>query len=90
MIALAGVLQFFAIPAVRYAAVALGVVAIFGAWLWRHDSKIEARAETRVIERSVKAGKKANAEASKAHAAAARPGAAQRVRVNACRDCSAK
>lgn len=87
MIALANVLQWLAVPAVRYAAAALGVVAIFSLWLWRHDAKIEARAEAKVIERSVEAGKKANAEAGKAHDAAARPGAAERLRKSACRDC---
>jgi hypothetical protein len=87
MIALATVLQWCAVPAVRYAAVAFGAVAIFALWLWRHDTKIEARAEQKVIERSVEAGKKANAQADKAHAAAGKPGAAERVRKQSCRDC---
>jgi hypothetical protein len=90
MIALATIIQWLAVPAVRYAVAVAGIVAIVVLWLWRHDAKIEARAEAAVIERSVEAGKKANAKADNAHAAAARPGAAERLRRNACRDCAGK
>ena len=79
------VLEWLAVPAIRYAAVALGALAIGG--LWRHDVKVAAGAETAVIERSEVAGKKAEAKAAKAHRAAAKPGAAARVLQKYCRDC---
>jgi hypothetical protein len=65
----------------------LAALALFTGWLWRHDAKVEARAETKVIERSKEAGKVANAKAQKAHARAAEPGAAERVLKRFCRDC---
>lgn len=69
--------------------VVAGVLAVFtfGVWLWQHDNKVEVRAEAKVLERSAEAGNKANEKATKAHDAAARPGAAERLRKSACRDC---
>jgi hypothetical protein len=69
------------------AVAAVAALALFGAWLWRHDAKIEARGETKVIERSKEAGKKAHAKARKAHDAARQPGAAERLLADSCRDC---
>jgi hypothetical protein len=66
----------------------LAALALFGAWLWRHDVMVEARGETKVIERSKEAGKKAHAKARKAHDAARQPGAAERVFSKYCADCN--
>jgi hypothetical protein len=71
----------------KMAVAALAVLALFGTWLWRHDVKVEARGETKVIERSKEAGKKAHAKARKAHEAARAPGAAERLLADSCRDC---
>lgn len=81
------ILKFCAIPVVKWAGTALGVAAVLGLWLWRHDAKVAHRAEAAVIERSEKAGAKAEAKASEAHAAATKPGAADRVMKRYCRDC---
>lgn len=81
------VLQWLAGPIVRWGAVALGVLAIGSLWLWRHDAKVAHKAERAVIERSEDAGRKAEAKADRAHRAARRPGAAERVMRNYCRDC---
>jgi hypothetical protein len=67
---------------------AVATVALFGAWLWRHDAKVEARVETKIHTEAKEAGKKAHAKASKAHRAAERPGAAERVRSKYCADCN--
>lgn len=66
----------------------VAAVALFTGWLWRHDAKIEARVETKIIERAKDAGVKANDEAEKVHTAAAKPGAAERLRKSSCRDCN--
>jgi hypothetical protein len=66
----------------------LAALAMFGAWLWRHDAKVEARVETKIITQAKEAGKVANAKATKAHDAAKRPGAAERVRSKYCADCN--
>jgi hypothetical protein len=81
------ILKWLAIPAVKWAATGLGVAAVLGLWLWRHDAKVAHRAEQAVIQRSEKAGAKAEAKASAAHDAAAKPGAAERVMRLYCRDC---
>jgi Flp pilus assembly protein TadB len=66
---------------------AAAAAAVFGAWLWSHDAKVEARAETKIITQSKEAGKQANAKAAAAHRAARRPGAPERLLQHACRDC---
>lgn len=81
------ILQWLAIPLVKWGVTALGVAAVFGLWLWKHDAKVAQRAEQAVINQSIEAGKKANEEADKAHDAAARPGAAGRLLKSSCRDC---
>lgn len=43
--------------------------------------------KTEIIEASKEEGKKANEEATKAHTAASKPGAADRLRKHSCRDC---
>lgn len=45
------------------------------------------RATAAIVEATKEAGKAANEEATKAHTAAARPGAADRLRKFHCRDC---
>jgi hypothetical protein len=62
--------------------------ALFGTWLWRHDAKVEARVETKIITKAKEAGKVANAKAKKAHDAASAPGSADRVRSKYCADCN--
>jgi hypothetical protein len=71
----------------KFAVAGVAAVALFGTWLWRHDAKVEARAEAKVIERSKEAGKVAHAKSRKAHDAARQPGAAERVRSKYCADC---
>lgn len=68
------------------AAIALAA-ALFGSWLLKHDSKVAAKTEAKIVATSEKAGREANAKASKAHARAAKPGAAQRLLKSSCRDC---
>jgi hypothetical protein len=69
------------------AVLALGAAALFFSWLWRHDTKVAAKATTEIV-RSLNADaeKKVN-EAVKARAPASRPGAAERLRRDSCRDC---
>ena len=51
MIAIATmVLQWLAVPLVRYAVVAAGALAIGALWMWRHDVKV-AEGATAAIER---------------------------------------
>lgn len=71
----------------RIAAAALGVVVLFSAWLWRHDTAVAHRATTAIVERAKDEGKKAHAKATKAHDAARAPGAADRLLKSVCRDC---
>lgn len=84
---IAPLLQWLAVPLVRWAVTGLGLAAIFGLWLWRHDAKITQRAEAVVIERAAEAGKAAEARSDRAHQAATKPGAAERVMKLYCRDC---
>lgn len=72
----------------RMAVAAFGALVLFSAWLWQHDRRVEARVEQKIITNSVEAGKKANAKATKAHDAAARPGAFDRLLKSSCRDCN--
>jgi hypothetical protein len=70
------------------AVLALGAAALFFSWLWRHDTKVAAKATTEIV-RSLNsdAEKKAN-EAVKARAPSLRTGAALRLRdATNCRDC---
>jgi hypothetical protein len=48
------VLQALAVPAVRYAAVAIGVLAIAGLWLWRHDVRVAANATAAIEQKAEK------------------------------------
>jgi uncharacterized protein (DUF697 family) len=66
----------------------LAAVALFTGWLWRHDARVAERVETKIITKAKEAGKVANAKATKAHDAARRPGAAERVRSKYCADCN--
>jgi hypothetical protein len=66
---------------------ALAAVTLFAGWLWRHDSKIEARVETKIITEAKEAGKVAHAKSRQAHRAARQPGAAERVFAKYCVDC---
>ncbi len=61
--------------------------AIFTAWLVRHDGKVAARAEQKVIQRSEKAGEIAGKKSEKEHARASKDGAAERLLRSSCRDC---
>ncbi len=60
---------------------------MFTTWLVRHDSKVAAKAETKVIERSEKAGQIASKKSEKEHAKASKDGAAERLLRSSCRDC---
>lgn len=66
---------------------AAALTGLFFAWLFQHDAKVEKRGEKKVVERSVKAGKKANAKNEDARRRAAEPGAFQRLLKDSCRDC---
>lgn len=72
----------------RWAAAGFLVIVGYQLWLSQHDLKVSRRAEAKVYERSADEGKKANAEADKAHVKADRPGAAERVLKSSCRDCA--
>jgi hypothetical protein len=65
----------------------LGAVALFFGWLTLHDSKVAREARAAVYEASRIEGEKKNAKADEVHAAAERPGAADRLQRSACRDC---
>jgi hypothetical protein len=67
----------------RIVSVALVALAALGV----NNMVQRAKGGQAVIEKSKKAGKIANAKAAKSHAAAERPGAAERVRRLHCRDC---
>lgn len=68
----------------------IGTLVLFG-W-WQVDRNAQYRSgvkagENKVIEDSVKKGKENAAKSKKSHAAASKPGAADRLRKNSCRDC---
>lgn len=65
------------------------VVTVFGLWLWRHDHKVAEAAKVEVVQDINAQAKDLANEAVKARAPAARPGAADRLRKSACRDCGA-
>jgi hypothetical protein len=67
--------------------VVIAAGALFGAWLWRHDAKVEARVETKTITQAKEAGKVANAKSREVRRAARQPGAADRLLAESCRDC---
>lgn len=67
----------------RLAVAVLAALLGYEGWKY-HQRSIGA---TVVIEQSKEAGKIANEKAAKAHDAAARPGAAERLLKRACRDC---
>jgi hypothetical protein len=65
------VLEWLAVPAIRYAAVALGALAIGGLWLWRHDVRVADQA-TAAIERKAEEHVKTADDVRSAVAAGAR------------------
>jgi hypothetical protein len=67
--------------------VVIAAGALFGGWLLRHDAKVEARTENKIITQAKEAGKVANAKAREVRRAARQPGAAERLQRDACRDC---
>lgn len=72
----------------RIAGAALaGLLAIKGYGLYQRQIGAN-QATQKIAKQSEKAGKEANAKASKAHDSAAKPGAAQRVLSKYCRDCN--
>lgn len=68
------------------AAVTLAL-AVFSGWLWQHDRKVVRQAKVEVVQQINKETEKKADEAIKARAPAERPGAAERLRKGACRDC---
>lgn len=88
MISFKLVAWFFFETAIGKATAAAGLIAaMFFGWLLSHDAKVAAKAEAEVVERSVQAGKKANAKNKAVRDDAAKPGAAKRLLRDACRDC---
>jgi hypothetical protein len=71
---------------VRFATVAGVVLFIVGSIAVYNESQ-KMKGEARVIERSQKQGKANERKAAKAHERARAPGAADRLRRDACRDC---
>jgi len=73
--------------AIGKACVGFGILAaiasIWFGWLWNHDKKVV----TKFVENSKIEGKNINAKNETVRARADRPGAAERVRKNYCRDC---
>ena len=78
---------FFETKLGKLTAGALLVAGLFIAWLIPHDVKVAAKAEQTVVERAEDFGTKANAKNEKVRRDAAKPGAAERMRAKACRDC---
>lgn len=71
---------------VKVIGVSVGLSVLVGSCVMR-DHKQQAKGAARVVEASQKQGAKANAESEKVRRAAAAPGAAERLRRDACRDC---
>jgi hypothetical protein len=71
----------------KAAALAAGLLVLFSTWLWRHDVRVAERATTEFRVSVEKAKEKVRAKAVKARKPAALPGAADRLRQSACRDC---
>ena len=81
---------FFNTKTGQLVAAGLGAAMLFSMWLVHHDAKVADRARAAIVKKSEEVGK-ANGQASeKAHVAAAKPGAPDRVRLKFCRDCSNK
>lgn len=70
----------------RIGVIVAAVVALFGLRAWDISTQ-QAKGAAKVVEASKQVGAKANAESEKARRAAAAPGAAERLRRDACRDC---
>lgn len=63
------------------------IVAAVAAWSTLVAAKAYRAGRNAVVTASVEASKKSEAKAEKAHQAARAPGAAERLRKDACRDC---
>lgn len=70
-------------PLGKFVVGGLGLVAVFSVWLYSHDAKV--RADLRASDREM--GAKANEKADEHYSAAGKPGAPDRLRKSACRDC---
>lgn len=66
------------------------VLCAAGAFVLRHDAKVAAKTEATIVQRAEKQGTVARDKSKKAAAAAATPGAVERLRKDAaaCPDCS--
>lgn len=68
----------------------VGLAVLFGLWQVDRYRQFNAGIETgekQVIEKSVKEGKANAVKSKQAHTAARKPGAAERLREDSCRDC---
>ena len=72
-----------------YAVLVLGVLAAGGVLMLRHDAKVAAKTEQKIVQASEKKGAANAAKAKKAHDDARAPGAVDRLRKDrsTCTDC---
>ena len=84
------ILAFLASRYGQAAVICVVISVAFGVWLARHDAKVANRVETKIVQRSEAYGRQRSANADKAHTAARKPGAADRLRSDpaACPDCN--
>lgn len=74
-------------PIGRIVSIAVALGASFFIWLTAHDHKQRAIGAENLLKDSKIEGGKINAKNEKVRASAERPGAAERMRKNNCRDC---
>ena len=69
--------------AVRWTLAAFAILGVYRTWLYVHDQKVADRAVVKIDTQAKKLG----AAAEKARAEADKPGSAERLKRNSCRDC---
>lgn len=90
MILLAKALEFVLFTKIGQALAAGGLFALlFGGWLLKHDHKVAARTEQRIVEQSTSDGKVRNEKSERVRTNTGKPGALDRLRKDplVCADC---